>query len=211
MVLQLERAAMDRGKVNCQEFACLDAMRTARAVFFDEIVSHAQRYAAKGGGSGRGADGVAVAILRSENAYQIAEFYFLAEEFGLGSPHMIGDYIDRHNEDMRQLLLSPERLAHYGVRKERIEDAIFSEEEKAKVVENSQGGRLRLDQSDVARCLATMISPETCRKTLVAMGNGGLLERRSAVSVIITSTGILEGYFRCHLRLMSDMVIAGVK
>lgn len=46
---------------------------------------------------------------------------------------------------MRQLPLSPERLAHYSLRKERIEETIFSEREKAKVIEYSQGGRLRLD------------------------------------------------------------------
>lgn len=56
-----------------------------------------------------------------------------------------------------------------------------------------------------------MISLETCRKILVVMMSGGLLERRSALSVIVSLTGILERYFRRRLRLMSDMVMAGGK
>ena len=195
---------MEKRAAGSLEFRCLDAMRAARAIFFDDIVAHARRHQAEAVRNGASPRNVAVATLRSENAYQIAEFYYLAEEFGLASPLTIGEFINNHNRDMQILLEDTERLALYGVRKERIAEAIFSQEEKAKVVENTVVGRLRLDQSDVGRCLATLISPETCRKTLVALGDGGLLERKKVGSVIVTSTGILEAYFRNHLRMIAE-------
>lgn len=189
-----------------REFVCLDAMRTARAAFFDDIVSHAQRHQAELAASGKNYGAVAVAMLRSDNAYQIAEFYYMAEEFQLSDPRKIACYVDRHNQDMHDLIRAPERLALHGVRKERISEAIFSNEEKAKVVENAACGRLRLDQSDVGRFLAPLISPETCRKTLVALSEGGLLERRNIGAVIVTSTGALEAYYRQHLQQMAEMI-----
>lgn len=180
-----------------REFICLDAMRTARSRFFDDLVAHAQKSVAKE---------PAIALLRSENAFQIAEFYFLAEEFHLDQPDRIATFIDRHNQDMTALLQSPETLRTQGLLPQRIRDALFTAEQKAKVVENTSGGRLRLDQSDIGRFLAPLISPETCRKTLVALADGGLLERKMIGQVIVVSTGVIEDYYRRHLHHVVDTI-----
>jgi hypothetical protein len=191
-----------------REFRCLDAMRTARADFFDKIVTHARAHQAALVASGKPAKDISISLLRSENTLQIAEFYFLAEEFRLDEPERIGGFIDLHNTDMRKLLDAPETLSLQGLLKQRIEDAVFTPEQRAKVVENTVRGRLRLDQSDIGRFLAPLISPETCRKTLVALADGGLLERKNIGQVIVVSTGVIEDYYRKHLRSVVDAVSA---
>lgn len=191
-----------------REFCCLDAMRTARSKFFDDIVSHARDHRSGLAASGKAVKDLPVALLRSDNAYQIAEFYFLAEEFQLDVPERIAAFIDHHNQDMRTLLDAPETLRLQGLLRPRIEAAEFTPEQRAKVIEHTVKGRLCLDQSDIARFLAPLISPETCRKTIVALGNGGLLERRNIGQVIVVSTGVIEDYFRRHLRAVVDAVSA---
>lgn len=193
---------------NSLDFVCLEATRTARAAFFDEIIEHAQRHQAQLAQQGKKTAELAVTMLRSENTYQVAEFYYLIDEFGLNTPAKIEAFIERHNQDMQDLLADTRRLGIYGIRQERIAAAIFSEEEKNKVVENAVGGRIRLDQSDIGRCLAALISPETCRKVVIALGDGGFFERKKTGAVRVTSTGILEDCFRRHLREISKAIFA---
>ncbi|CUW39629.1 conserved protein of unknown function [Magnetospirillum sp. XM-1] len=188
------------------EFRCLDAMRTARSKFFDDLVTFARQHHANQPSPGKGGKELPVAILRSDNAYQIAEFYFLIEEFRLNDPERIGAFIDHHNRDMVAMLDAPDILKQQGVARQRIEEAVFSPEQRAKVLENAGAGRLRLDQSDIGRFLAPLISPETCRKTLVALADGGLLDRRNIGQVIVASNGVIEGYFRSHLRQVVNAI-----
>ncbi len=189
-----------------REFRCLDAMRTSRSEFFDNVVTHARGHLAALAASGKSCKDISVTLLRSENTLQIAEFYFLAEEFRLDKAERIGAFIDLHNKDMKKLLDEPETLSLQGLVRQRIEDAVFSPEQRAKVVENTVKGRLRLDQSDIGRFLSPLISPETCRKTLVALADGGLLERRNIGQVIVVSNGVIEDYYRRHLRSVVDAV-----
>jgi hypothetical protein len=177
-------------------------------MFFDDIVSYARDHQKCRAASGKTGKELSVALLRSDNAYQIAEFYFLVEELRLDESERIGAYIDHHNRDMIDLLGSPETLKRQGLLPQRISDAVFSVEQKAKVIENVVGGRLRLDQSDIGRFLAPLISPETCRKTIVALADGGLLDRRHIGQVMVASTGVIEDVFRRHLRYVVDAVSA---
>jgi hypothetical protein len=178
-------------------------------MFFDAIVSHAERHKKSLAATGKIAQDAPVALLRSDNAFQVAEFYYLVDEFRLNTPERIASFIDKHNQDMDALLNTPDKMQLQGVQRARLIEAMFSSEQKAKVVENTVGGRLRLDQSDIGRFLAPLISPETCRKTLVAVANGGLFERINVGQVIIVSTGAIEGYYRQHLAHITNAVMAG--
>lgn len=186
------------------EFRCLDAMRTARAIFLDEVVSAAQRHRDKILAQGGSAKEINVVTLRSDNTFQVAEFYFLCEHFRLNDSERIAMFIDRHNQDMTTLLKDTDKARQQGLLPQRIKEAIFTTEQKAKVVENVVNGKLRLDQSDIGRFLAPVISPETCRKTLVALADGGLLERRNIGQVLVISPGVLENYYRGHLRYIAN-------
>lgn len=173
-------------------------------MFFDVVVKHAREHWES---TKPPSDiGGMISILRNDNTYQVAEFYFMLDEFGMSDPVCLGRFIDRHNQDMEELLASPDQMAAQGLPKARVFDAIFSSEQRAKVLENAARGQLRLDQSDIGRFLATLMSPETCRKTLVALASAGLLERKSIGQVIIVSSGVVEGFFRAHLRYIADAI-----
>jgi hypothetical protein len=189
------------------EFACLDAVRTARAVFLDDVVLHAHGTRANLIATGKPAREIPVDTLRSDNTFQIAEFFYLCEHFKLNDSGRIALYIDRHNRDMEDLRNDGPKMLQQGLLPQRIQGALFTDEQKNKVVENVASGRLRLDQSDLGRFLSPVISPETCRKTLVALADGGLLERRNIGQVLVISTGALERYYRKHLRCIVEAVL----
>jgi hypothetical protein len=133
----------------------------------------------------------------------------VCEHYRLNDPVRIAEFIDRHNDDMHELIKSAAALRRRGLLAHRVRTAIFSDEQKAKVVETAiDKGRLRLDQSDIGRFLSPVISPETCRKTLVALAESGLLERRNIGQVLVISTGVLEEYYRAHLRRIVDAINA---
>jgi hypothetical protein len=189
------------------EFACLEAMRSARSMFLDDIVAHSQRYRADVTTTDTSAEDVRVASLRSDNIFHVAEFYFQCEHYRLNDPVRIAEFIDRHNDSMRELLKSGAALRQRGLLAHRVKNAIFSDEQKAKVIETAlDKDRLRFDQSDIGRFLSPIISPETCRKTLVALADGGLLERRNIGQVLVISTGVFEKYYRAHLRRIVDAI-----
>lgn len=193
------------------EFTCLDAIRTARAAFLNDVVSHAHRHETKLHATEQSAKTINVTALRSENTFQVAEFYFLCEHFRLNDAERIAMFIERHNQDMTELLKNKDKARQQGLTPQRIQDAVFSKEQKAKVAENVVNTRLRLDQSDLGRFLAPVISAETCRKTLVALADGGLLERRNIGQVLVISSGILENYYRKHLRRIADAIKKGAR
>jgi hypothetical protein len=190
------------------EFACLDAMRVARSNFLNDVIEHAERHQKELRDAGISAGALETDVLRSENTFQIAEFYYLIDYFHLSEPERISAYIDRHNTDMRALLNDKVVMRQQGLLPQRVKEAIFSDEQRAKVSENAATGRLRLDQSDIGRLLSPIMSPETCRKTIVALANGGLLVRRNIGQVLVISTGVLEGYYRNHLRHIAMAISA---
>ena len=103
---------------------------------------------------------------------------------------------------MRRLGLSPTR-----VRK-----GMFSPDSIPKLVENYRAGDAAIDQSDLSRLLIEVMSPETCRKTTVALTEAGYLERRRSPyqSVLVRSTGELERIFaRCLRHVRSALVQDG--
>ena len=93
---------------------------------------------------------------------------------------------------MRRLGLSPTR-----VRK-----GMFSPDSIPKLVENYRTADGAVDQSDLARLLIEVMSPETCRKTAVMLTEAGYLERRRSPyqSVLVRSTGEMERIFAQSLR-----------
>ena len=129
----------------------------------------------------------------------------------LADRHKLHAFLRRHNADMAALLADKARRDLMGLLKQRIEEAIFSATQIEKVLEMSGEGRLRLDQSDLGRLLSQLISPETCRKVTVVLAKGGLLTRRTIGTVLVVSTGVLEGYFRKHLQQILSTLELGAK
>jgi len=92
---------------------------------------------------------------------------------------------------MKELLNDRSKRDRAGMTVQRVRAALFSPTQIERVVEHVADGRLRLDQSDLGRLLSQAISTETCRKTLVALAKGGLLNRINIGQVLVVSTGHL--------------------
>ena len=142
------------------------------------------------------------AQLRQEPVYQMAEFFFLLRAFRLDDEEKIRHYADLHNRHLEGLRSDRAKMRRLGLSPTRVRKGIFSPESVLKLVENYRTGDGALDQSDLSRLLIEIMSPETCRKTAVILTEGGYLERRRSPyqSVLVRSTGVLEGIFARSLR-----------
>ena len=169
----------------------LEALRQAKKEFFDEI---AERSNARDDGS--------LAKLLQESVYQISEFFYLLDAFGVDSEKKIRNYAELHNRHMTTLLEDELKMRRLGLRKDRVSWAMFSDENIMKVVANHAQKPPAFDQSDLARLLVQLMSQETCRATVVALADAGFLIRsRSAYqSVLVQSNGSLECIFAGQLR-----------
>jgi len=183
------------------ELKCLAALQAAQATLSRQIVSHARTYLVSKGAELSDDD---VKVLRGDGAYQIAKFYYLAEEYDLANRRKIRLFLDSHNEEMREYASNKEKRDSIGFTKVSAEAAIFSEPQIERVVLSITKGKLRLDQADVGRILWHLISPETTRKALVTLAKGGLITRVNIGQMLVISNGKLEQYFKNHLTFIAS-------
>ena len=168
-----------------------EALHEARAVFQDALAEGSAIQ-----------DRHFVGQLRQEPSYQMAEFFFLLRAFRLDSEEKIRRYAELHNRHLEKLEVDRDKMRRLGLSPTRVRRGLFSPDSIPKLVENYRAGNAAIDQSDLARLLIEVMSPETCRKTTVALTEAGYLERwRSPYqSVLVRSTGALEGIFSRSLR-----------
>ena len=172
-----------------KDIAALQAYRGARLDFNAKVVE----------ASADKSDAVLTA-LRSDATYQLAEFYFLLSGFGIKSALEFDQLIERHNEYVSSLLSDSKKMQRMGLTKERLLAAIFDGETKPRVLKIWSDEPGSLDQSSLGRFLVAVMSDETARKTAIACGKAGFLERKNSVFriVLLKSTGLLEQtYGRC--------------
>ena len=143
-----------------------------------------------------------VGQLRQESTYQIAEFFYLLQAFRLDNERKIHRYAELHNRHLEALEADREKMRRLGLSPSRIRRGMFSPASIPKLVENYRTGDGALDQSDLARLLIEVMSPETCRKATMVLTEAGYLERwRSPYqSILVRSPGKLERLFARNLR-----------
>jgi hypothetical protein len=143
-----------------------------------------------------------LSLLRTDAMYQLAEFFFLLKGFGIGSEDELCGLLDRHNRYVSQLLNEPDKMQRMGLTKERLLAAIFDGETRPRVLRSWADEPGTLDQSSIGRLLVAVMSEETARKTLVACGSAGFLDRRNSVFrlVLVKSTGVMEAVYGACLR-----------
>lgn len=168
-----------------------EALHEARASFQDALVEGSAVQ-----------DRHFVAQLRQESVHQLAEFFFLLRAFRLDSEEKILRYAALHNRHLEGLQADRAKMRRLGLSPTRIGKGMFSPDSIPKLVENYRAGDGAIDQSDLSRLLIEVMSPETCRKTAMALTEAGYLERRRSPyqSVLVRSTGALERIFARHLR-----------
>ena len=189
------------------ELACLTGLRSGRARFFRALTETA---AVNAPAKRRDRDGNLsrdyAGLLRSDGAGQIAEFFYLLEELDLRDGKRFCGFIENHNAAMQAHLANPDGMRALGLTPQRIEAAMFSPEQISFIELVSPPGQLFLDQSALGRLLAEALAPESCRKIVIALAEGGLLRRHSVGHVLVSSDGTLEALYRNHLRVVVDAI-----
>lgn len=176
---------------NRPELLLLEAMRQAKADFLKALCA----------ASASDNPDVQVA-LRQDSAFQLAEFFYLIEAYGMDTPDAIRRLADAHNAYLHELAKDREKMRRMGLRPDRIERAIFGAEHLAKLGENYARTPPAIDQSDLARLLTIVMSSETCRKLCVACEDAGFLARAKSPygAMLVRSTGVMERIYGEHLQ-----------
>lgn len=174
-----------------KDIAALQAYRQARLDFNARIVE-----------ASRDKSPDVLTSLRSDATHQLAEFYFLLSGFGIKSVTEFDQLIERHNDYVASLLGDPDKMHRMGLSKERLLSAIFDGETRPRLLKIWSDDPGALDQSTLGRFLVAVMSDETARKTVVACGKAGLLDRQNSVFriVLVKSTGVLERTYGQCLR-----------
>ena len=180
----------DKGETMRDVRTC-EALHEARAAFQESLVAGSLNQSLH-----------FVSQLRQESAYQMAEFLYLLRAFRIDSEDQIRRYADLHNRHLETLTKDRAKLRRLGLSPTRVLRGMFSPESIPKLVENYRSEAGAIDQSDLARLLIEVMSPETCRKTTMILTKAGYMERwRSPYqSVLVRSTGVLECLFARSLR-----------
>ena len=179
------------GSETMRDIRTCEALHEAKAAFQEALVDGSLN-----------TDRVFVAQLRQESTYQIAEFFYLLRAFRLDSEEKIRRYAELHNRHLETLLKDRVKMRRLGLSPTRVRKGMFSQDSIPKLVENYRSTDGAVDQSDLARLLIEVMSPETCRKTAVMLTEAGYLERRRSPyqSVLVRSNGELERIFAESLR-----------
>lgn len=141
---------------------------------------------------------------RLDAMYQFCEFFYLLKARGIESVESIARLAEIHNLHLDALTRDAEKMRRLGLRKERLLDAIFTADTLPRLLDSWREHPGRLDQSNLARLLVTVMSSETCRKLVVASAEAGFLHRSRSPwgTVLVTSSGLIEEAFG---RLMRDL------
>jgi hypothetical protein len=140
--------------------------------------------------------------LRLEATYQMAEFYYLLGARDLRSPEQIEVLTNVHNDYIIEVTKDVQKMARLGLSSERLLDAMFTADTLPRLLQNWREKPGAIDQSNLGRFLAPVMSTETCRKIVVACQAAGFFtrERSHYGTVVISSLGVLEDVFGQCLR-----------
>jgi hypothetical protein len=161
----------------------LECLRSMRKEFTDRICQE----------SGSRDDQV-LGNLRLEGTYQLAEFYYLLSARRLESIEQIEALTQLHNAHIVELTKDAAKMKRLGLARDRLLDAMFTADTLPRLLQTWRDRPGAIDQSNLARLLATVMSTETCRKVVVACATAGFIERERTPygTIVIRSNGGLE-------------------
>ena len=169
----------------------LESLRWARKEFLERIceasVSRAEEV---------------LTILRVEATYQIAEFLYLLHARNIKSEEQIGMLAELHNGYIVELTKDPNKIVRLGLGRARLLESMFTADTLPRLLRDWSENPGVIDQSNLARFLAVLMSPETCRKVILACAEAGFVARKKSAhdTMLVQSNGILEGIFGSCLR-----------
>ena len=183
------------------DLALLESLRWARKEFLDRICEASESR-----------DDDVLTTLRLEATYQLAEFLYLLRANRIDGEDQIRMLAEMHNQYLVELTEDRGKLNRLGLNRDRLLDAIFTADTLPRLLQHWREKSGTLDQSNLARFLAGLMSTETCRKVVVACGQAGYLVREKSPygTMFVRSTGALERIFaQClrDLRLRTESVL----
>ncbi len=169
----------------------LECLRWMRKEFTDRICqeSHSR-------------DEKVLANLRLEATYQLAEFYYLLAARRLETVQQIEMLTGLHNAHIVELTKDSAKMRRLGLAGDRLLDAMFTADTLPRLLQTWRDRPGAVDQSNLARFLATVMSTETCRKVVLACTSAGYLDRVRTPygTMVIISKGALEQIFASCVR-----------
>jgi hypothetical protein len=198
------------------ELQLLAAIRASQAEFCDQLILSAAEFRAVNPLKGNTAlDAEEIRQLRSPGTTQVAEFFFIIEERGLGEPAALRAYLDRHNQSLQakldDLRRSGQAYTGNGLSRDRIASGLLEAGQIETLLDEAEDGRLRFDQTSLACLLVDAMSAESCRKLLLLLANCGFLRRIGRNNVRVRSEGKLERLYRQHLSAILEKISGGEK
>jgi hypothetical protein len=147
-------------------------------------------------------DPAVLLTLRQESLFQLGEFLFALRSHGIDDADKIDRLASLHNDYLLAIRNDKARMRRFGLSVGRLEAALFTGDNKRKLLANFSAKPSAIDQSDLARFLVTVMSNETCRKLLLASEKAGFVTRvRSPFgAVLVHSNGRLEDIYGSVLR-----------
>lgn len=184
-------AAGDREPGLAADLALLEQIRWFRMMLSDRICT------ASASGDER-----VLHLLRQEPTGQLAEFFYLLQCQGIRSVDQIETLAELHNSYVVAVSKDARKMLRMGLTSERLLDAMFTSDTMPRLLQNWRDEPGAIDQSNLARFLGAVMSPETCRKTVVACADAGFLARTKTPygTFLIQSKGSLEALFSETLR-----------
>ncbi len=169
----------------------LETLRWARKEFPDRVCEASESR-----------DEDVLMTLRLEATYQFAEFLYLLRARRVETEDQIRMFAELHNAYLVELTKDQSKLARLGLNRDRLLDAIFTADTLPRLLLHWKEKPGTMDQSNLARFLAVLMSTETCRKVVVACAQAGFLarERSPYGTMFVRSVGTLERLFAHCLR-----------
>jgi hypothetical protein len=132
--------------------------------------------------------------LRLEATYQLAEFYYVLKARRIGTESQIRSLAELHNHYIVDLTKNRAKMDRLGLNEDRLLSAMFTSDTLPRLLQNWRERPGAIDQSNLARLMAVVMSTETCRKVVLACAEAGFLmrERTSYGTIVILSGGVLE-------------------
>ena len=181
-----------------RDFAALEQMHRVRMRFEMSIcLASASQDEAK-----------VLAHLRHENMFEFAEFFYTIAAMDLTGPDDIGILAREHNERVVRLSKDRAAMQRRGLTQERLTRAYITDDVLPRLEYIWRELPGALDQSNLARCLGTQMSPDTNRKLVVASEAAGFLTRQQHVAgaIVVRSTGVMERVLGECLREMRNNI-----
>jgi len=128
-----------------------ESLLWSRAELFDRLISASMSQ-----------DPGTLECLRLDAVSQFVEFFYLIRARRIETVEQLTRLAEIHNEHIDLLCRDAPKMKRLGLRKDRLLDAIFTADTMPRLIETWKHHPGRIDQSNLARLLATAMSTETC-------------------------------------------------